>query len=106
MHLQSSQVPLFLNAIIILLFLLKLLDIIPLLWVKYLILKPNFNYIFYGENRKQILLTSIFYHVKLLTLSLHLSICHLFPCGLPGKESACNVGDLGSILGWEDPLEK
>ena len=22
------------------------------------------------------------------------------------KESACNVGDLGSIPGWEDPLEK
>ena len=25
-----------------------------------------------------------------------------FPCGSVGKESACNVGDLG----WEDPLEK
>ena len=24
----------------------------------------------------------------------------------PGKESACNTGDLGSIPGWEDPLEK
>ena len=23
-----------------------------------------------------------------------------------GKESACNAGDLGSIPGWEDPLEK
>ena len=23
-----------------------------------------------------------------------------------GKESACNVGDLGLIPGWEDPLEK
>ena len=23
-----------------------------------------------------------------------------------GKESACSVGDLGSIPGWEDPLEK
>ena len=22
------------------------------------------------------------------------------------KASACNTGDLGSILGWEDPLEK
>ena len=28
------------------------------------------------------------------------------PFGLAGKESACNVGDLGWILGWEDPLEK
>ena len=23
-----------------------------------------------------------------------------------GKESTCNAGDLGSIPGWEDPLEK
>ena len=29
-----------------------------------------------------------------------------FPCGSAGKESACNVGDLGSILGLADPLEK
>ena len=27
-------------------------------------------------------------------------VSHLgFPCGSPGKESACNVGDLGLILG-------
>ena len=26
--------------------------------------------------------------------------------GLDGKESACNAGDLGSIPGWEGPLEK
>ena len=29
-----------------------------------------------------------------------------FPCGSAGKESACNAGDLGSIPGWKDPLEK
>ena len=29
-----------------------------------------------------------------------------FPGGSAGKESACNVRDLGSILGWEEPLEK
>ena len=29
-----------------------------------------------------------------------------FPRSSAGKESACNVGDLGSIPGWEDPLEK
>ena len=29
-----------------------------------------------------------------------------FPCGSTGKESAYNVGDLGSTLGWENPLEK
>lgn len=23
-----------------------------------------------------------------------------------GKESACNAGDLSSVLGWEDPVEK
>ena len=26
--------------------------------------------------------------------------------GSAGKESVSNAGDLGSILGWEDPLEK
>ena len=30
----------------------------------------------------------------------------MFICGSPDKESASSVGDLGSILGWEDPLEK
>ena len=30
----------------------------------------------------------------------------LIHCGSPGKESTCNVGDLGSIPGLEDPLEK
>ena len=29
-----------------------------------------------------------------------------FSGGLASKESACDAGDLGSILGWEDPLEK
>ena len=29
-----------------------------------------------------------------------------FPGGSEVKAFACNVGDLGSILGWEDPLEK
>ena len=29
-----------------------------------------------------------------------------FPVSSDGKESACNVGDLGLILGWEDLLEK
>ena len=29
-----------------------------------------------------------------------------FPSDSDGKESVCNVGDLGSIPGWEDPLEK
>ena len=29
-----------------------------------------------------------------------------FPCSSVSKESACSPGDPGSILGWEDPLEK
>ena len=29
-----------------------------------------------------------------------------FPGGSVGKESTCNAGDLGLILGWEDPLEE
>ena len=29
-----------------------------------------------------------------------------FPGGSAGKESACNAGELGLILGQEDPLEK
>ena len=29
-----------------------------------------------------------------------------FPGGSDGKVSACNAGDLGSIPGSEDPLEK
>ena len=29
-----------------------------------------------------------------------------FPGGSDGKESACNVGDLGLTLIWEDPLEE
>ena len=28
------------------------------------------------------------------------------PGGSDSKESACNAADLGSILGWERPLEK
>ena len=29
-----------------------------------------------------------------------------FPSGSDGEASICNAGDLGSIPGWEDPLEK
>ena len=29
-----------------------------------------------------------------------------FSGGSDGKGSACNAGNLGSLLGWEDPLEK
>ena len=33
-------------------------------------------------------------------------ITKCFPGGSDGKESACNSGDVGSISGQEDPLEK
>ena len=33
-------------------------------------------------------------------------LCMGFPGGSDSKESSCNAGDLGLILGWEDPLEK
>ena len=29
-----------------------------------------------------------------------------FPSGFDDKEYACNAEDLGSIPGWEDPMEK
>ena len=29
-----------------------------------------------------------------------------FPGASDGKESVCNMGDLASVLGWEDPLEE
>ena len=35
-----------------------------------------------------------------------ISKCMGFRRGSAGKESACNAGYLGSILGWEDPLEE
>ena len=28
-----------------------------------------------------------------------------FPGGSDGEESACNLGDLGQFLGWEDSLD-
>ena len=36
----------------------------------------------------------------------HISTGQSFPHSSVGKESACNAGDLGSIPGQEDPLEK
>jgi len=36
----------------------------------------------------------------------HIYLSGAFPGGSGGKASACNVGDLGSSLGQEDPFEK
>ena len=43
------------------------------------------------------------------TLSIHrknYAVQLYFPGGSRRKESACNAGDPGSVLGWEDPLGK
>ena len=37
---------------------------------------------------------------------MYLFIWLSFPGGSDGKEFACFAGDLGSSLGWEDPLEE
>ena len=37
---------------------------------------------------------------------LYLGLAESFPGSSAGKESACNPVDPGSILDWEDPLEK
>ena len=29
-----------------------------------------------------------------------------FPSGSDGKEATCNMASLGSLLGWEDPLDE
>ena len=41
-----------------------------------------------------------------LVLTLFSSVLTDFPGGSDGKASAYDAGDLGLILGWEDPLEK
>ena len=41
-----------------------------------------------------------------MTERLHFVLCTFVPCGSADKESTYNAGDLGSTLGWEDPLEK
>ena len=42
----------------------------------------------------------------LLTVGLHLICLLSLICSSLGKESACNAGELGFILGWEGSLEK
>ena len=42
-----------------------------------------------------------------MTVRLHFHFTIMgFPCGSPSKEFTCNAEDLGSVLGWKDPLEK
>ena len=41
----------------------------------------------------------------LIPMTLIYVLYYILPCGSAGKQSTCNVGDLGSIR-WEDALEK
>ena len=44
--------------------------------------------------------------IRVLPLLYKLKVkIQVFIAGSDGKESACNVGDLGLIQGWEDPQE-
>ena len=43
---------------------------------------------------------------SVLLFLLYLSPVTSSPGSSAGKEFTCNAGDLGSVLGWEDPLEK
>ena len=56
------------------------------------------DYTVHGVSKSQTLLSDF---------QLSLSVIQLgFPGGSDGKESICNVGDLGSIPSQEDPIEK
>ena len=52
----------------------------------------------------------ILFEIKIQMLKKPFAFASYAMTGLPrghsGKESACNVGDPGSTLGWGDPLEK
>ena len=45
-------------------------------------------------------------YIHIYTYNSFIIIYRGFLGGSDGKEPACNVGDPGSSLGWEDPLEK
>ena len=53
---------------------------------------------------------SLFLGSKFCSFDVSVCVCMCIQIGFPysstGKESACNVGDPGSIPGQEDPLEK
>ena len=60
---------------------------------------PNFKQLFSGGfcNFIKYPLLEITILINVLHLISFISISFGFPCGLTGKESACNVGDLGLI---------
>ena len=43
----------------------------------------------------------------LIKMLMHICLySEAFPGSSEGKESVCSLGDLGSVPGWENPLEK
>ena len=67
-------------------------DLFPLGWTDWISLQSK------GLSR-------VFSNTSHSSIHTHTSVVG-FSCGSAGKESACNAGDLGSIPGLEDPLEK
>ena len=51
-------------------------------------------------------LSGVFFLLSKILIISHYSHILGLPCGSAGKESACNGGDLGQSLGWENTLEK
>ena len=56
------------------------------------------DYTVHGVAKSQTLLSDFQLSLSMIQLG--------FPGGSDGKESICNVGDLGSTHGQEDPMEK
>ena len=53
-----------------------------------------------GESGENALCFCFFFPIVKIYSFIGNSLSFCFPGGSGGKESACNVGDLGSILGW------
>ena len=61
-------------------------------------LENSMDYTVHGVSKSQTLLSDFQLSLSMIQLG--------FPGGSDGKESICNVGDLGSIPSQEDPIEK
>ena len=70
----------------------------------YTIFKPNGLVNFFHQlilNKSSLIFGSVTLH-----LGGSQGLTRSFPSGSDGTQSACNVGDLGFIPGWEDRLEE
>ena len=66
--------------------------------LQYSCLENSMDYTVHGVAKSQTLLSDFQLSLSMIQLG--------FPGGSDGKESICNVGDLGSTPGQEDPMEK